>query len=624
MKLKSIIVKNLKLLLQHKGSALSVLLGPLLLIILAGVAFNTSSFQNVVIGVSADNFDSVLNSFTDKIEEHFTVKKFSSISECNDFLKSDKVNMCIGYNSSVKEVTFYVNPARMNLVYSLLNAMSRQMNYATKDISYNLTSNLINSIVDVNDLIASKSKDVDVLLYKSLSLKKILDDDYKLLSSDNNPLDASSFKKDLYSFREQNNNFYNLLNKNIDSSLDDIRYYYFVLDSLEYDLDRKIKERDEVKSTLQSEFENNNCYSYSYIDLSLYYDNPDYVTSFLESNDNPVCSVIYTSQNNLDVCTGDLDSAKNNVTIIKSKLKNTENNLVSFKRESSSVFSNNEFYFVNVEKKVNLLSKFNEDLKKDLLSMSEGVDYNIKFLKSFNDSLNEITSKTEKLSSLKAKSLVDPISNKIVGFDKNKKVIDYFFPTILLFIIMFVGIILGDILTVKEKKSRAMFRNLISPTKYDFLLFGTFLTGFLVILAQSFFVILFALLFLHLSVEISFLSFIFVLFSSISLFVLIGMIIGNLSRSEDASVVISVLLGLSLLVFSNAIQPVETMPSTVAFFVKLNPFYIFSKMLNESFIFGISNFNSINNILLVLLYLFIAVILVKITNEYSNNIIKNN
>ena len=40
------------------------------------------------------------------------------------------------------------------------------------------------------------------------------------------------------------------------------------------------------------------------------------------------------------------------------------------------------------------------------------------------------------------------------GFDKNKNAIDYLFPTLVVFVIMFVGIMLGNILTTKEKNSR--------------------------------------------------------------------------------------------------------------------------------------------------------------------------
>lgn len=640
MKLFKIIKKNLKLLLQYKWAALGVMLGPLLLIVFAGLAFNTSSFQNVTVGVHANSYDSVLNYFIDNVKKHFNVEKFDSIEECNERLKFDKVNLCIDYDDSSKEVLFYVNPSRMNLVYSLLNIMSRQMQYATKDLSYNLTSSFINDIANIDSLIENKRSGLNDLVLKSKDLKKKIEYNKNLLSSSKLDIsspnfDIGSFRRDLDSFYSQNLEFNKMVNENIDLTLNDIYSYEILLSQSEAELLRKKQEKERVTSQLDEEFYNNNCNSYHYLDLSQYYSNPDYIVSILNTSEKPVCSIIYTAKNNEDVCTGDLDKAYSDVQNMKSKLQDTKSKLYSFKSSSNNLFEENRKTINSAEKKLdsvsvemsktnNKISEFNmfkKNIKSDLESMEFAVDYNIIFLSKFNDSLNNITSKFKKMSAIKAENLVDPIKNRIVGFDKNKKVIDYFFPVILLFIIMFVGIILGDILIVREKKSPAMFRNLISPTNYDVILLGNFLTVFFIIFLQSLFIILFSFLFLHLSVNISFFSFVFVLLSSIILFSSIGIIIGNLSNSESSSVVISVLISLGLLIFSNAIQPVETMPVWIAFFVKLNPFYILSQLLSESFIFGISIFND-SRIYLLLLYLFLAVIFLKVTTNKSNGIIK--
>ena len=57
-----IIKKDFKLLVRSKSSALVVLLGPLLIIFLVGLAFNTSSMYNLKVSVYSESYSDLTNS----------------------------------------------------------------------------------------------------------------------------------------------------------------------------------------------------------------------------------------------------------------------------------------------------------------------------------------------------------------------------------------------------------------------------------------------------------------------------------------------------------------------------------------------------------------------------------
>ena len=75
----NIVVKNLRLVLRSRTSALIVLLGPLLITFLVGASFNTSSIYDIRIGTYSSQYteltESLLTELTDK---QFTVVKYDS------------------------------------------------------------------------------------------------------------------------------------------------------------------------------------------------------------------------------------------------------------------------------------------------------------------------------------------------------------------------------------------------------------------------------------------------------------------------------------------------------------------------------------------------------------------
>src|SRR3989339_1349681 len=89
--------KNLKNLIRAKGSALIVIFAPLLIILILGLSFNTTSQFGLNIGVHSSSFTEDVTEFMDILkEEEFKIIKYeSTLDECIEDIKNGFTHTCI-------------------------------------------------------------------------------------------------------------------------------------------------------------------------------------------------------------------------------------------------------------------------------------------------------------------------------------------------------------------------------------------------------------------------------------------------------------------------------------------------------------------------------------------------
>ncbi len=87
-KLIALVKKNVTLLVRHRSSAVIVILGPLLLIILMSVAFSTASVYSLVVGVSAPTYTPLTTSLVDALKQRqMSVVETESQDQCTEGVK---------------------------------------------------------------------------------------------------------------------------------------------------------------------------------------------------------------------------------------------------------------------------------------------------------------------------------------------------------------------------------------------------------------------------------------------------------------------------------------------------------------------------------------------------------
>ena len=95
-KLFTLIKKNFKLLLRSKSSALIILIGPLLIMLLTGLAFNNTNVYSINIGIFSKDYTELTNSFIEKLRtEQFTALKTPSEEICINKVKEGHIHICV-------------------------------------------------------------------------------------------------------------------------------------------------------------------------------------------------------------------------------------------------------------------------------------------------------------------------------------------------------------------------------------------------------------------------------------------------------------------------------------------------------------------------------------------------
>jgi len=155
--------KNLRLLIRAKGSALIVVFAPLLIILILGLSFNNSAKYGLNIGVYSPNFNEDATSFIGKLQEaEFKIVKYNQSTSCIEDVKLGFLHTCISLPDSFKiegntqkEITFYIDPSKINLVWMIQQTIEQKMNLKSQEVSQNIAQNMIGAMSDANSKVSS-------------------------------------------------------------------------------------------------------------------------------------------------------------------------------------------------------------------------------------------------------------------------------------------------------------------------------------------------------------------------------------------------------------------------------------------------------------------------------------
>ncbi|PIN70081.1 hypothetical protein COV94_02115, partial [Candidatus Woesearchaeota archaeon CG11_big_fil_rev_8_21_14_0_20_57_5] len=183
-------------------------------------------------------------------------------------------------------------------------------------------------------------------------------------------------------------------------------------------------------------------------------------------------------------------------------------------------------------------------------------------------------------------SIVMPVRTRVKPVVEEKTHLSYIFPSLIALVVMFVAILLATSMTLLEKKSRAFFRNYITPTGPFVSLVGMFLTMMILLIVQVVIIIALSHWLYQESVTQAIIPLLLTLLLSSSMFTLCGMLVGNIFNSEDTATLGAISLSSVFLLLSSLILPIESMPDVIANLSHFNPFVLTDTLLKKSIIFG--------------------------------------
>ena len=141
--LKLLVKKNLQLLFRSKTSLLVFLLGPLLLVLLAGLAFDTMQLHKLQVGYFEDGKSEIKEVFLGKLAKNsFKTVSFYQEETCLKALKLGDTHACLGFIGE-DELTIYADYSKLNLVWEVLHIMSNEISLTSSELSLETATNLV-------------------------------------------------------------------------------------------------------------------------------------------------------------------------------------------------------------------------------------------------------------------------------------------------------------------------------------------------------------------------------------------------------------------------------------------------------------------------------------------------
>ncbi|MBN2881045.1 ABC transporter permease [Candidatus Woesearchaeota archaeon] len=558
MKLFKVIQKNFKLLFRSKFTSFLFLFGPLIVIMLVGFAFNNFGQYKILVGTYSDEYSTLAKDYVVELSaSNFRITKYSSEEECVNEIKYGGVHTCLVFprnfdvltgNSTLK---FYVDPSNSNLVWMVVDEVSKKIKTSSSKVQLNITQDIIGR-VEASSTMAS---DVSALLVQ--------------ISTNNDAVSTGIV---------QSSNLANDLDLGVDdvpkaSSISTITTSSNLDDLLEKALDSVTETEDLVDSIKDS------------------------TTWDTIANKTELTSILNSAES----------SAATLRTSINTKYNGTRDSLVGITQSLYSLDS-------DLDQIENLLSSVQET-REDLLVSLGKIKSDVASIKSdltlAIDKVSLIKSTLSGMSVKDAGSIVTPITTEVIEItnDDEESHVNFFFPALIILMIMFVGLLLSALNIVMEKNSRAYFRNFITPTGDSLFLFSGFFTNFIILSVE-----------LLIILSVTYLAFdstilenigitILVLVMTSTFFIILGMIIGYLFKSEEAAILGTISLSCIFFFISNLILPLDALPDEIKFLVGFNPFIIANNLLRRSLLFNTGFLVMYEDLLLFGLYILGAIVL---------------
>lgn len=526
-KIGQIIRKNILLLTRSRSSAFVILFGPLVIILLIGLAFTSTAGADFAVGYHNPEPSALADTFVKNMEDSgFIVQSFSTVDECIDGIKQGALQTCIGFpanfsieNEKTNEIIFYVDESRTNFVYQIIDSISSNLGLATAELSQGLTDSILQVLWDTESGVDDAIEEVVKI---KASTASVLGDADK----------ATSAAADL--------DF-----ESVDVDTDLVEGYFDTMTISLQNLRGQTDDFIDDSKALKSELDGN-----AYVGGAAY-------TDFLEALDD------------LENYTGD-----NEV--------NEETNVANFELAFEEMVDSLE----SMDEKLADAEEANEetiDKIGDLKKSAENIRDSLDDLKKM---LEDVNSGIESLKVTSSETITNPITTTIEYVSGKNNKLSFMFPYLLMLVVMFVGLLLSGTLIIMEKKSKSSFRTFCTPIKDEVLMLGNFLTSFIVVLIQVAVIVGIAYYFLGDALLGNLGVAGLLLFLGVVFFIVLGMAIGYVLNSQEAVTMIAISLGSISLFLSNLILPLETLSGQLRYITSFNPYVITSEALRKALLFN--------------------------------------
>lgn len=551
MKLLFIIQKNLRLVFRNWMTFLLLVLGPLLLILITGFAFGGEELHDIFIGVHAPNPEAIQPVVDALASEDVAIVYFPAIDSCIAAMNHSVVEICADFSPEFQEgtgsVTFYYDVTRYNLVRYILEYLKKQVAITSEQISLQASTQIFSDINGfILDMQTGKQQVLDLRTNALLMREDLVvaHDDVVTAQSTFVPpyMRIKELQAELNATVVSYSETYSAAT-NLSVVLSDL----MSLDSMLTDLDTSLTTTEDMLATASA-------------------------TAGIPYNATP------------------FTAAHISLTAAETEIQTTILSLNSTGDLQSMTLNQSQQLLDQVNEIVGHLDTMNASLASTEQKLSidiANIDAAVVNLEGLSASFDTYITKFSAITPGTAEQFLHPIAATFLTVPEpvpSKTAL--VFPILLIFMLSFISILLSNMLVLNETHSQAYFRNFLVPVSELSFIFGLFITNLLLIGFQLGVFLLVAWLSFGIPLFLNLPVFLFSVFASVILFVLIGMFFAYLVPERQTSLLLSLFFSLILFFFSDIIFPLEIMPPTATLFAQFNPIVLGEGIFRQVLFYG--------------------------------------
>ncbi|MBI2558026.1 ABC transporter permease [Candidatus Woesearchaeota archaeon] len=559
-KLALIIKKNFLILVKSRWLSLVVVLGPLLIIFLTGIAFDNLNEYKINIGVYSDSYTELTNSFISKLNtEQFRTIKAKSEAKCIDDAKIGFSHTCVIFPANLslgsknKNVAIYIDYSKLNLAWIVRDRLFSRVEEKSAEITKELTENILSKLL--------------------LTKNEILTDIVLLGLAGDNEDEISGKNNEAFLLITSINTTIGLNASDIDK------------------LESKI-------SSVKAAF-----------DITI-----DKATGNVEFSEDIVNSGGF-SESDKDDYLDELDEQKDDIEGQRQYVESLFS--PAYSGSINNTLGNIKLRVIRLNLNANITDALIASSKANLYNISLMLSLNGKLINKMAFSMDNVKKNLESIDKLSAEDIASPVIADIKPLTSYNSYLNYIFPTLMAMAIMFASLLLSAIVVVMEFSTPAYFRNAISPTGNVLFFSASYLTNLSLIGLQIFIMLLISMMFFFSQVIGNILTILAVCFLTASFFIVLGMGIGYLFKKEQMSILAATFASSIFLFLSNVLTPIENMPEFFMRIAQFSPFIISVSLLRKSILFG-QSLISINAEILYLVVFTLSLLAVYAAVYYRN------
>ncbi len=554
-----VIAKNLKLLFRSPETAFMILFGPLAIIILVSAAYSSTTGNAAIrLGLFAHEYTPLVDDIHESLtEQGFRVSVFNSKEDCLDRVRTGEIHSCIlfGRDFRVKQngtnnVTFAVDNSRINLVYQVIDSLSNEFNLQSTAITKALTDDLLERLALVQREVVAQIAIADSIDADNAAILARLDEGKDALQRID--LDVGF------------------------ADLREVRARVQRLSALVVEMDQAAE--DAIDDTI---------------------DAIDRAKEACPACSNATLAALDREKEVLENATEQLDKLAAGAPATVSEVTRIVDEAAQAMLKAKNRFDE--------------VAQASEDVRADLAQSSERLTLASLKLSQLRGTLRNIDEALQRPLGLHSASVSAPITTTIEPITEESQ-LTFTYPSILMLVIMFLGLMLSSSLIVMDKTSTAAFRNFTTATRDEYHVFLAFITTFLILFVQSLIILVITWFFVDTSFFDNFGATLLILTLAITLFSFLGMIIGYLAGTAEAAMLASLSIGTVFLFVSNLVLPLEQFNPLVQMIAGFNPYVLLSELLKQSVLFGLNPLTALSQLATVagfIIVLFLLIIVVQ-------------